>query len=292
MFKERCFAGRAAIVTGGGTGLGFSMARRLAELGADLVLTSRDPAHLEGPAAELRKHGGRVLAVPCDVRSHEAVEAMVARAESELGRVDVLINNAAGNFLCPTEDLTPNGFASVVSIVLHGTFHCTHAAGKRMIASGRGGSILNISTTYAWTGSGFVVPSAAAKAGVLAMTRSLAVEWAKYKIRVNAIAPGPFPTEGAWKALVPTPELEEAGKQKIPLKRYGEHEELANLAAYLVSDYSGYITGDVVTIDGGAWLAGAGEFNQLAMMAPEDVKPLVQAMRGASKAASTKTKKA
>lgn len=283
MFKDRCLEGRTAIVTGGGTGLGLSMALRFAELGANLVLTSRSAEHLDPACEKVRAHGVRALAVPCDVRDFASVEAMVARAEQELGRVDVLVNNAAGNFLCPTEDLTPNGFASVVGIVLNGTFHCTLAAGRRMIAGGRGGSILNIATPYAWTGSGFVVPSASAKAGVLAMTRSLAVEWAKYKIRVNAIAPGPFPTEGAWRALMPTPELEEHAKQKIPLKRFGEHEELANLAAYLVSDYSGYITGDTVTIDGGSWLAGAGEFNQLATMDPAEVKPLIAAMRGAGK---------
>jgi NAD(P)-dependent dehydrogenase (short-subunit alcohol dehydrogenase family) len=208
---------------------------------------------------------------------------MVAEAEREFSRVDILVNNAAGNFLCPTEDLTPNGFNAVVGIVLNGAFNATLAAGRRMIAGGRGGAILNILATYAWTGSGFVIPSAAAKAGVMAMTQSLAVEWAKYKIRVCGIAPGPFPTEGAWKALVPTEEMHEMGKERIPLKRYGEHEELANLAAFLVSDYSGYITGDVITIDGGEWLAGAGEFNRFAMMPPEMVKPMIAAMRGLKK---------
>lgn len=279
MFKERCLEGRTAIVTGGGTGLGLSMALRFAELGANLVLASRDANHVEPACTKVREHGVKALAARCDVRKFDEVEAMVAAAEAEFGRIDILVNNAAGNFLCPTEDLSPNAFAAVVGIVLTGSFHCTLAAGRRMIASGKGGSILNISTTYAWTGSGFVVPSAAAKAGVLAMTQSLAVEWAKYKIRVNAIAPGPFPTEGAWTALIPTPEMAEAGKERIPLKRYGEHEELANLAAYLVSDYAGYITGDVITIDGGAWLAGAGEFNQLAMMDPAMVKPMIAAMR-------------
>ena len=279
MFKDRCLDGRTAIVTGGGTGLGLSMALRFAELGANLVLASRDPEHV-GPACErVREHGVKALAVRCDVRKFDEVEAMTAEAEATFGRIDILVNNAAGNFLCPTEDLSPNGFASVVGIVLTGSFHATLAAGRRMIASGKGGAILNISTTYAWTGSGFVVPSAAAKAGVLAMTRSLAVEWAKHKIRVNAVAPGPFPTEGAWRALMPTPDMAEAVKQHIPLKRYGEHEELANLAAFLVSDYAGYITGDVVTIDGGAWLAGAGEFNSLAMMDPATVKPLIAAMQ-------------
>lgn len=281
MFKERCLEGRTAIVTGGGTGLGRSMALKFADLGANLVLASRKPEHVEPACDEVRKRGAKALAIRCDVRDFAAVEAMVDEAERTFGSIDVLVNNAAGNFLCPTEDLTPNGFAAVVGIVLHGSFHATLAAGRRMIASGRGGSILNISTTYAWTGSGFVVPSAAAKAGVLAMTRSLAVEWAKYRIRVNAIAPGPFPTEGAWAALVPMPEMAEQGKRRIPLGRYGEHEELANLAAYLVSDYASYVTGDVVTIDGGAWLAGAGEFNALAMADPEAVKPLVRAMRSA-----------
>ncbi|HVY49895.1 MAG TPA: SDR family oxidoreductase [Minicystis sp.] len=279
MFQGRCLAGRTAIVTGGGTGLGRAMSLKFADLGANVVLASRDPAHVEGAAAEVRARGAKALPIRCDVRHFEEVEAMVASAEAETGRVDILVNNAAGNFLCPTEDLSPNGFASVVGIVLQGSFHATLAAGRRMIAAGRGGAILNILTTYAWTGSGFVVPSACAKAGVMAMTQSLAVEWGKYKIRVNGIAPGPFPTEGAWSRLMPSPEIAEAGKAHVPLGRYGEPEELANLAAFLVSDYAAYITGDVVTIDGGRWLAGAGEFNQLAMADPAAVKPLVAAMR-------------
>ena len=283
MFKERCLEGRTAVVTGGGTGLGLSMALKFAELGANLVIASRNLEHVESAAERVRALGRKALAVACDVRKFEEVEAMMERAEKDLGGLDILVNNAAGNFLCPTEDLTPNGFAAVIGIVLNGSFHCTLAAGRKMIASGKGGTMLNILTPYAWTGSGLVVPSAAAKAGVLAMTRSLAVEWAKYRIRVNGIAPGPFPTEGAWKALLPTPEMEDLGRARIPLKRFGEHEELANLAAYLVSDYSGYITGDIVTIDGGEWLAGAGEFNQMAMADPEAVKPLLAAMRGGQK---------
>jgi NAD(P)-dependent dehydrogenase (short-subunit alcohol dehydrogenase family) len=259
------------------------MAMRFAELGANLVLSSRDPSHIEPACEKARALGVRALPLRCDVRSFEEVEAVVSEAERQLGGIDILVNNAAGNFLCPTEDLTPNGFAAVVGIVLTGSFHTTLSVGRRMIAAGRGGTMLNILTPYAWTGSGFVVPSAAAKGGVLAMTRSLGVEWAKYKIRVNAIAPGSFPTEGAWKALVPTPEAADAGKQRIPLKRYGEHEELANLAAFLVSDYSGYMTGECVTIDGGAWLAGTSSFNALAMMDPEQVKPLIAAMRAAGR---------
>ncbi|MRG92918.1 SDR family oxidoreductase [Polyangium spumosum] len=280
MFKERCLQGRTAIVTGGGTGLGLSMALKLADLGANLVLTSRDPGHIEPACEKIRERGAKALAVRCDVRHFPEVEAMVAEAERAFGSIDVLINNAAGNFLCPTEDLSPNGFNAIVSIVLNGTFHATLAAGRRMIAAGKGGVILNMLATYAWTGSGFVIPSASAKAGVMAMTRSLAVEWAKYKIRVNGVAPGPFPTEGAWKALVPEG-MEGFGKSKIPLGRFGEHEELANLAAFLVSDYSAYITGDVITIDGGAWLSEGGTFNQIAMMEPDTIKPLITMMRGA-----------
>jgi NAD(P)-dependent dehydrogenase (short-subunit alcohol dehydrogenase family) len=280
MFKESCLKGRTAIVTGGGTGLGLSMALKFADLGANLVLTSRDPSHIEPACEKARERGAQAIAVRCDVRSFPEVEAMVAEAERAFGSVDILVNNAAGNFLCPTEDLSANGFNAIVSIVLGGTFNATLAAGRRMIAGGKGGAILNLLATYAWTGSGFVIPSAASKAGVLAMTRSLAVEWAKYKIRVNGIAPGPFPTEGAWKALVPEG-MESFGKAKIPLGRFGEHEELANLAAYLVSDYSAYITGDVITIDGGAWLAEGGTFNQIAMMEPDTIKPVIAAMRGA-----------
>lgn len=290
MFKDRCLSGRTALVTGGGTGLGLSMALRFAELGANLVIASRSADHLAHAEQAIAEKGAKVLSKSCDVRSFESVDAIVEEAVSTFGSIDIVVNNAAGNFLCPSEDLTPNGFASVVGIVLNGSFHATLSAGRKMIASGKGGSILNILATYAFTGSGFVLPSAAAKAGVLAMTRSLAVEWAKYKIRVNAIAPGPFPTEGAWKALVPTPEMNELGKEKIPLKRYGEHAELANLAAYLVSDYAAYITGDCITIDGGSSLAKGGTFNELAMMDPQAIKPLIASMRDASKVGRGKKK--
>lgn len=204
---------------------------------------------------------------------------MVAAAEERLGGVSVLVNNAAGNFLAPTEDLTPGGFNAVVQTVLYGTFHATLAVGKRMIERGGGGSILNIVTTYAWTGSAFVVPSAAAKAGVLAMTRSLAVEWAVYGIRSNAFAPGPFPTEGAWGALMASPEMEAEAKARIPLGRFGEHDELANLAAFLVSDGSAFINGEVVTIDGGEWIGSGGEFNGLTRMPREKLKAGLAAMR-------------
>jgi NAD(P)-dependent dehydrogenase (short-subunit alcohol dehydrogenase family) len=197
------------------------------------------------------------------VRDAGSVDAMVAQVVAKLGSVDVLINNTAGNFLAQTEKLSSNAFKTVVDIVLTGTFHATLACGRQMIKQGTGGSILSIVTTYAWTGSAYVVPSACAKAGVLAMTRSLAVEWARHKIRANAIAPGPFPTEGAWARLVPAGMSEMSNTmigKKIPAGRVGEHIELANLASYLISNESGYITGDCVTIDGGEWLM-AGEFN-------------------------------
>lgn len=263
MFTKELLKKKIIIITGGGTGLGKSMAQRFGELGANLVITSRKLEVLEETAEELRTSGANVLPLQCDVRKPDEVEEMISRAVGEFGAVDVLVNNAAGNFISPTERLSPGGFKVIVDIVLNGTFNCTLSAGKEMIKRG-GGVILNIITTYAWTGSGYVVPSACAKAGVLAMTRSLAVEWAKYGIRTNAIAPGPFPTEGAWKRLVvPGLGIEKKMKKRIPLKRFGEQRELADLATFLISDGAGYINGEVVTIDGGEWLKGAGQFNDL-----------------------------
>ena len=263
MFESGLLKKKSIIVTGGGTGLGKSMATRYAELGADLVITSRRQNVIDETAEALRQYGGKVLTVACDVRDPDQVQNMVDHTVNEFGKIDILLNNAAGNFISPTENLSSNGFKTVVDIVLNGTFNCTQAVGKVM-RENKGGVILNIVTTYAWTGSGYVVPSACAKAGVLAMTRSLAVEWAKYGIRTVAIAPGPFPTEGAWSRLAP-PGLGIKKKMinRVPLKRVGEHIELANLASYLVSDQAGYINGEVVTIDGGEWLQGAGEMNEL-----------------------------
>ena len=263
MFDKQLLNDKSIIVTGGGTGLGKSMALRFAELGADLVITSRRKEVIEKSAEELREHGGKVLAIACDVRDPDQVNDMVSQTVNEFGKIDILLNNAAGNFISPTEDLSPNAFKTVVDIVLNGTFNCTQAAGKVMREKD-GGVILNIVTTYAWTGSGYVVPSASAKAGVLAMTRSLAVEWAKYGIRTLAIAPGPFPTKGAWSRLAPPGlGIQKKLKNRVPLKRVGEHIELANLATYLISDQAAYINGEVVTIDGGEWLQGAGEMNEL-----------------------------
>lgn len=278
MFRKDLLKEKVVLVTGGGTGLGRSMAKRFAELGASLVLASRKVENIEAAATEIRALGGRALAVGCDVREPDQVDAMVAKAVAEFGRIDALVNNAAGNFLAKTEDLSPNAFNSVVRIVLHGSFHCTTAVGRHMISRGGGGNILNIVTTYAWTGSAFVVPSACAKAGVLAMTRSLAVEWARYRIRVNAIAPGPFPTEGAWQALMPDPSFEEMARMRIPARRFGRHEELADLATYLLADGSDYVTGEVVTIDGGEWLMG-GEFNGLTIFPPETIDQSFEALK-------------
>lgn len=280
MFRDDLLAGKTVLVTGGGSGLGLSMSTRFASLGARVAITGRSAERLEGAAGKIDPTGERVFTHPCDVRDFAQVEAVVAAVEERFGGIDVLVNNAAGNFLSATEDLSPNGFNAVVQTVLNGTFHATLAVGRRMIEAGRGGSILNIVTTYAWTGSAFVVPSAAAKAGVLAMTRSLAVEWATYGIRSNAIAPGPFPTEGAWNALMPTPELEAEAKARIPMGRFGDHDELTNLAAFLVSDGAPFINGEVVAIDGGEWIGSGGEFNGLTRIPRDAVKGALRAMRG------------
>ena len=266
MLRDNALQGKTIVVTGGGTGLGRAMTTYFLQLGANVVISSRKLEVLEKTAEELREQtqNANVLAVQCDVRKYDEVEALLQKTIDTFGGVDVLLNNAAGNFISPTERLSHKAFDVIVDIVLRGSYNCTLAFGKRWIADQKPGTILNIVTTYASVGSAYVVPSAAAKAGVLAMTRSLAVEWAKYGIRSNAIAPGPFPTEGAWSRLFPEPlasKLDPAAS--VPLKRVGEHQELANLAAYMVSDFSAYMNGEVVTLDGGEWLNGAGEFNKL-----------------------------
>src|ERR1700731_165011 len=263
MFQSDLLKGRTILITGGGTGLGSSMALRFAELGASIFLAGRRVEPLVETSEAIRAKGVRAAYASADIRDFAAVEQMIAAAEKEFGGVDTLVNNAAGNFIARTEKLSPNAFNAVVGIVLQGTFHCTLALGRKWIATKQPGNILNIVTTYASTnaGSGFVVPSACAKAGVLAMTTSLAVEWARYRIRLNAIAPGPFPTEGAFSRLMPSKEFEEHAKNSHPMKRFGRHEELANLAAYLLSGQADYINGECVVIDGGLWLRGAGEFN-------------------------------
>jgi len=266
MLRDDALKGKVIIVTGGGSGLGKSMTKYFLELGAHVAITSRNLDKLQNTAKELEQEtGGKCLAIACDVRHYDQVEAMVAKTVETFGPIDILLNNAAGNFISPTERLSPNAFDTIIDIVLKGSKNCTLALGKHWIDKKETNKVvLNIVTTYAWTGSAYVVPSATAKAGVLAMTRSLAVEWAKYGIRMNAIAPGPFPTEGAWDRLLPGDLKDKFDlAKKVPLNRVGEHQELANLAAYLVSDFSAYVNGEVITIDGGEWLKGAGEFNML-----------------------------
>lgn len=280
MLRDDALKGKVIVVTGGGSGLGKAMSQYFLELGAQVAITSRDLDKLKNTAKELEdKTGGTCLPLACDVRHYDQVEAVLKNVLTNFGKVDVLLNNAAGNFISPTERLSANAFDTVIDIVLKGSKNCTLAFGKHWIESKQeSATILNIVTTYSFTGSAYVVPSATAKAGVLAMTRSLAVEWAKYGIRSNAIAPGPFPTKGAWDRLLPGDLAEKFDMaKKVPLKRVGDHQELANLAAYLVSDFSAYINGEVVVIDGGEWLKGAGQFNLLEQI-PEEMWDMLEMM--------------
>jgi len=260
VFNEGLLADKVVLITGGGTGLGRAMGERFLELGSRLAITGRRGEVLAQAAREM---GGEVFYTPCDVRDPELVTTMLDAVEGHFGRVDVLVNNAAGNFISPTERLSHRAVDAVLNIVLHGTFYCTLELGKRWIQKGQRGTVLNIAATYATTGSGYVVPSAAAKAGVVVLTKSLAAEWGKYGIRLNAVAPGPFPTEGAWSRIMPTREIQALFEKRIPLGRVGEHVELANLAAFLISDAAAYITGDLIHIDGGEAAWNAGEFNIL-----------------------------
>jgi len=273
MLRDDALKGKNIVVTGGGSGLGKAMTKYFLELGAKVAITSRNLEKLQNTTKELESEtGGKCFAIQCDVRHYDQVEAMRDEAVKQMGSVDILLNNAAGNFISPTERLSANAFDTIIDIVLKGSKNCTLAFGKHWIdQKEENKNVLNIVTTYAWTGSAYVVPSASAKAGVLAMTRSLAVEWAKYGIRFNAIAPGPFPTKGAWDRLLPGNLKEKFDlSKKVPLKRVGEHQELANLAAYLVSDFSAYVNGEVITIDGGEWLKGAGQMNLLEAI-PEEM---------------------
>ena len=278
-FRPDLLKGKTTIITGGGSGLGRSMALRLAGLGARVAVLGRRPEPLQETARAVREAGGVGAGFPCDVRDPAAVKAAFDAAETELGPANQLVNNAAGNFLSPTEDLSPNAFHSVVQIVLYGSFHCTTEIGRRLIARKEKGEVLAITTTYAATGSAFVVPSAVAKAGVRALVKSLAVEWAAYGIRLNAIAPGPFPTEGAFSRLMLGSDLEKQALARIPWRRFGEHGELTNLVAYLLSDASPYQTGDEVTIDGAEALLSGQQFASFVRMDRDAAKQMMAAMK-------------
>jgi NAD(P)-dependent dehydrogenase (short-subunit alcohol dehydrogenase family) len=284
MLKEGALKGKTIIVTGGGSGLGKSMSAYFASLGANVVICSRRSEVLQEAKIEIESAtGGNVLDVVCDVRNPEQVENVIAEAIKEFGEVHGLVNNSAGNFVSPTEKLSYRAVDTIVDIVLKGSYNFTLALGKYWIEYAIKGTVLNISTTYAWTGSGWVVPSAMAKAGVLAMTKSLAFEWSKYGIRLNAIAPGPFPTKGAWDRLFPADLSELFNVEKrIPLQRTGDHQELANLAAYLVSDFSAYLTGEVITLDGGEVLSG-GQFNFLKEVTDDQWESISQKMKQTGK---------
>ena len=284
MLRDDALKGKTIIVTGGGTGLGRAMSTYFMKIGANVVITSRKLDVLQKSAAEMESEtGGKALALQCDVRNPDEIDAVLKTTLETFGEVNGLLNNAAGNFISPTERLSANAFSTIIDIVLKGSANCTMALGKHWIKEKQAGTILNIVTTYAFTGSGYVVPSACAKGGVLAMTRSLAAEWGKYGIRTNAIAPGPFPTKGAWDRLLPGDLAEKFDfKNRVPLKRVGDNQELANLAAFLISDFSGYINGEVITIDGGEWLQGAGQMNGLEAI-PNEMWDMLEQMTRAAK---------
>jgi NAD(P)-dependent dehydrogenase (short-subunit alcohol dehydrogenase family) len=286
MFDSRTLAGKSILVTGGGSGLGLAMAKAFASYGARVTIAGRKRERLEAAAPEIAasaREGGGADFFAADVREPEQVEKLVAYTAERAGKVDALVNNAAGNFLVLSDELTPNGFDAVVRTVLHGSVNCTLAVGRHLLARRAPGAIVSIVTTYAWTGTAFALSSACAKAGVLAMTRSLAVEWGHAGIRVNAIAPGPIPTEGAFSRLMAGPQAEKNALEKIPLGRFGRKEEIANLATFLLSDLCPYQTGDCVTMDGGEWLAGAGEFSDYRKVPRGDFRAALQQMRGKSK---------
>jgi NAD(P)-dependent dehydrogenase (short-subunit alcohol dehydrogenase family) len=260
MFIPTLLEGQVAVVTGGGTGIGLAIAARLGALGARVVIGSRNSENLERGSAELRRAGLDPLAVQVDVRNPEQVDELVARTVRHFGHIDILINNAAGNFVCRAEELSPNGWNAVIGIVLNGSFYCSRAVGRHMIGRGKGGAIVSILANYVWTGSAGTIHSAAAKAGVMSMTQTLAVEWASHGIRVNAVAPGPVESPGAAKQLWSTPEAVRRITDMVPLKRWGKPEEIADAVAFLVAPGAGYITGEILTVDGGAWL-GRGTFD-------------------------------
>jgi len=282
MYDSTILAGRSILVTGGGSGLGLAMAAAFAAHGAKVTIAGRRQERLDSALPEIRaaaQEGGEAEGFSADVRDPAQVDELVRRTAERFGKIDALVNNAAGNFLAFSEELTPNGFDAVVRTVLHGSVHCTLAVGRHLLARKAPGSILSIVTSYAWTGTAYALPSACAKAGVLAMTRSLAVEWGHAGIRLNAIAPGPIPTEGAFSRLMAGPAAQKISLSRIPSGRFGTKEEIANLAIFLLSDLCPWQTGDCVTMDGGEWLAGAGEFSDYRKVPREQLKAALDAMR-------------
>ncbi|WP_263820254.1 SDR family oxidoreductase [Salinibacter sp.] len=278
-FAPDLLADQHIVVTGGGTGLGRAMALRFADLGAAVTINGRRPDPLAETVSDIEEAGGAAEGIQCNVRDPEAVQAFFEEAEDRQGPVTRLVNNAAANFLAPTEDISPNGFDAIVQTNLHGSFYCTQACGQRWLERDAEGVVLSIATTYAETGSAYVVPSAMSKAGIVAMTRSLAAEWGREGIRLNAVAPGPFPTEGAWDRLVPDDDLEQKMRERVPVRRFGEPDELATLASFLLSDLSAFMNGEVVTLDGGEALAAGGQFNTFTRMPRRQVKALMEQMR-------------
>jgi NAD(P)-dependent dehydrogenase (short-subunit alcohol dehydrogenase family) len=270
MFQDGLLKGKNILITGGGTGLGKEIAEKYLQLGADLWIAGRRGAVLDTTAKELTaKHGGKVRTHAVDIRDYAAVDAMAQRIWDESGPLTGLVNNAAGNFISPTKDLTPNGFNAIANIVFHGSFYVTHCVGKRWIEGGTKGSVISILVTWVWTGSPYVVPSAMSKAGLLVMTKSLAVEWGKHGIRLNAIAPGPFPTEGATKRLRPGADFGESTKVN-PMRRLGRMSELQNLAAFLMADGCEWLSGETIAIDGAGYLATGAYFTELDKMSDAD----------------------
>jgi len=267
MLPLNTFTGKTGIITGGGTGIGLAIAQEIARLGGRVILVSRSEDHLAPAVESIRSATGRADSAQfhaLDIRNAEMVEEMVAKVVKDHQGIDFLVNNAAGNFIVRAEELSVNGWNAVIGIVLNGTFYCTSAVCKRMIEAKKGGSVLNVIANYAWTGAAGVVHSASAKAGVLAMTRTLAVEWARHRIRINAIAPGPVDTPGAAMRLFPDPRVIEGIRKTIPLRRFATLEEVAQAASYLLSDFASYITGEELVIDGGQWLGGSDYWGRIA----------------------------
>jgi NAD(P)-dependent dehydrogenase (short-subunit alcohol dehydrogenase family) len=270
MFKDGLLKGKNILITGGGTGLGKEIAEKYLQLGAGVWIAGRRAGVLEATAQELMaRHGGKVRTHAVDIRDYAAVDAMAQRIWEESGPLTGLVNNAAGNFISPTKDLTPNGFNAIANIVFHGSFYVTHSVGKRWIEGGSKGSVISILVTWVWTGSPYVVPSAMSKAGLHIMTKSLAVEWGKHGIRLNAIAPGPFPTEGATKRLRPGADFGDSTRLN-PMRRVGRMSELQNLATFLMADGCEWLSGETIAIDGAGYLATGAYFTELDRMSDAD----------------------